>query len=176
MSFARAAGAAERSGNRDHVGDAAVFAGLAAEARGDLALAETRCEDSRAVYSQIVREHPESLSAKRELSVSHNKIGDVRRDQGDLAGALAAYEAGLAIAEELAASDPGHAGWQRDLIVSHVKLAMVAVDLGRIEAARRRYGLAIQVVDELAATGRLSPSDAWIPETLREWRDSLPDD
>ena len=49
---------------------------------------------------------------QRDLSVSHNKIGDVQQAQGDLAAALASYQASLAIAERLAKADPGNAGWQ----------------------------------------------------------------
>jgi tetratricopeptide (TPR) repeat protein len=131
---------------------------------------------ARETVSQAAASDPANAGWRRDLSVSHLKVGEVRRDQGDLAGALAAYEAGLAIREELAASDPANAGWQRGLIVAHTTLAFVAVDLGRIEAARRRYAAAIQIADDLAATGRLSPSDASMPEALREWRDSLPDD
>ena len=42
---------------------------------------------------------------QRDLSVSHDKIGDVLVAQGDRAGALAAYRQSLAIAEALAARD-----------------------------------------------------------------------
>ena len=52
---------------------------------------------------------------ERDLSVSHNKIGDVQVAQGDLAGALTSYRASLAIRDRLAKADPGNAGWQRDL-------------------------------------------------------------
>jgi alkanesulfonate monooxygenase SsuD/methylene tetrahydromethanopterin reductase-like flavin-dependent oxidoreductase (luciferase family) len=47
-----------------------------------------------------------------DLSVSHDRIGDVQRAQGDLTAALTSYQASLAIAERLAKADPGNAGWQ----------------------------------------------------------------
>jgi predicted negative regulator of RcsB-dependent stress response len=43
---------------------------------------------------------------QRNVSVSYERIGDVRRDEGDRNGALAAYEKALAIREHLAAKDP----------------------------------------------------------------------
>ena len=44
------------------------------------------------------------------MSVSLDKVGDVRLAAGDRAGALAAYEESLAIRRKLAAADPGNAG------------------------------------------------------------------
>ena len=92
-------------------------------AQGDLAgalQAYSRAWRSASGWRRPTRATPDW---QRDLSISWEKLGDVRRAQGDLAGALEAYSAGLAIREKLAAADPGNAGWQRDLIVSHVKLA-----------------------------------------------------
>src|SRR2546421_571272 len=61
---------------------------------------------------------PRNTEWQRDLSVSHNGIGDVLVAQGDRAGALAAYRAGLEIRETLARRDPGNTEWQRDLSVS----------------------------------------------------------
>ena len=43
---------------------------------------------------------------ERDLSVSHNKIGDVQQAQGDLAAALTSYQASLDIFDRLAQSGP----------------------------------------------------------------------
>ena len=80
---------------------------------------------SLAIFERLAADDPTHAGWQRDLSVSHNKIGDVLRDQGDLAGALQAYRARHAIAERLAADDPSHAGWQRDVAVSYVKLALM---------------------------------------------------
>jgi hypothetical protein len=74
---------------------------------------------------------------QRDLSVSHNKVGDVRVAPGDLAGALGAYQAGLAIAERLAARDAGNGGWQRDLLVPRSKIGDALPRLGAVAGARR---------------------------------------
>jgi hypothetical protein len=47
---------------------------------------------------------------RRDLSVSHDRIGDVLVAQGDLPAALGEFRAGMAIARALADADPGHAG------------------------------------------------------------------
>ena len=68
---------------------------------------------------------------ERDLSVSHNKIGDVQRAQGDLPAALTSYQASHDISERLAKADPGNAGWQRDLSVSHERIGDVQAGAGR---------------------------------------------
>ena len=73
------------------------------------------------------------MKRQREVSVSHDRLGDVAVAQGDLIGAQAAYAAGLAIVARLAAQDAGNAGWQRDLFVSD--LAQVRRDIARLRGA-----------------------------------------
>ena len=86
---------------------------------------------SLAIAERLAKADPGNAGWQRDLSVSHNKIGDVQMAQGDLAGALTSYRASLAIRERLAKADPGNAGWQRDLSVSHDKIGDVQVSAGR---------------------------------------------
>jgi hypothetical protein len=106
---------------------------------------------------------------QRDLSVSHNKIGDVLVAQGNLPDALAAYRAGMAIAERLAATDPGNAEWQRDLIVSCVKLAEASPSDARAALSR-----ALEIARHLQDSGRLNPADAWMPADLARRLASAP--
>ena len=87
---------------------------------------------------------------ERDLSVSHNKIGDVQRAQGDLAAALTSYQASLAIADRLAKADPGNAGWQRDLSVSHEKIGDVQRAQGNLPAALTSYQASLAIRERLA--------------------------
>ncbi|MEM1196533.1 MAG: tetratricopeptide repeat protein [Pseudomonadota bacterium] len=89
-------------------------------------------------------------SWERNLSVSHNRLGDVEKQAGDLAAARERYEAGLAIAETLAQREPGNAGWQRDLSVSHNKLGDVETQVGNLAAARERYEAGLAIRETLA--------------------------
>ena len=83
-------------------------------AAGDLAAALT-------AYHAAWRSPPSGVAGpantewQRDLSVSHNKLGDVAMAAGDLAAARTAYQASLDIAARLAAADPANTTWQRDL-------------------------------------------------------------
>ena len=63
---------------------------------------------------------PDDAALQRELSVSHEKVGDVLVAQGQLGAALEAYTASRTIRERLASQDPHNAQWQRDLSFSHM--------------------------------------------------------
>jgi tetratricopeptide (TPR) repeat protein len=69
---------------------------------------------------------PDTLQWRRNLSVAHDRLGDVAVAQGRLDEAAQAYRAGLAICEALATAEPGNTEWRRDLYVSHVMLGEVA--------------------------------------------------
>ncbi len=49
----------------------------------------------------VAEQSPENRTAVRDLSVSLDRVGDIRRGQGDLAGVLGAYEEGLKWYERL---------------------------------------------------------------------------
>ena len=80
-----------------------------------------------AIAERLAEADPNNAGWQRDLSVSHNKIGDVLVDQGDLSGALDSYRPSMAIRERLAKADPNNAGWQRDLSVSRSKIGDVLV-------------------------------------------------
>jgi len=73
---------------------------------------------SLAIAEKLAAHDPANTQWKRDLSVLHNKVGDVQRAQGHLDDALGSFQASLAIAEKLAAHDPANAQWQRDLEIS----------------------------------------------------------
>jgi hypothetical protein len=113
---------------------------------------------------------PEDFQRQRDLSVSHDRIGDVRVAQGDLPQALAAFQAGLAIREKLATADPGNAQWQRDLIASNVKLAETG------DRPRKRLARALKIARALSDSGRLAPADQWMIDDLKKRVAELPGD
>ena len=101
---------------------------------GDLWM--TRGSLAQAAHAfRAAREAAVGRGNDRDLSVSHDRIGDVQVAQGDLAGALKSYRDSLAIADRLAKSDPGNAGWQRDLSVSYNKIGDVQVAQGDLAGA-----------------------------------------
>jgi tetratricopeptide (TPR) repeat protein len=98
----------------------------------------------------------------RDLSVSHNRIGDTQVAQGDLAGALKSYRDSLAIRDRLTKSDPGNAQWQRDLSVSYEKIGNVQAAKGDLAGALKSYR------DSLSIRDRLSQSDPGNSEWQRD--------
>jgi len=74
------------------------------------------------IAEALAERDPANTEGQRDLSVSHDGIGDVLVAQGDGPGALLAYRKGLEIREALARRDPGSALWQTDPAVSCFKL------------------------------------------------------
>ena len=98
----------------------------------------------------LAKADPGNAGWQRDLSVSHDQIGDVLRAQGNLPAALDSYQASLAIADRLAKADPGNAGWQRDLSVSHDRIGDVLVAQGNLPAALDSYQASLAIRDRLA--------------------------
>jgi tetratricopeptide (TPR) repeat protein len=98
----------------------------------------------------LARADPGNAGWQRDLSVSHERIGDVQRAQGDLAAAQLSFQAALAIRERLAQADPGNAGWQRDLSVSHDRIGDVQKAQGDLAAARLSFQASLAIRERLA--------------------------
>jgi tetratricopeptide (TPR) repeat protein len=89
-------------------------------------------------------------SSDRDLSISHNRTGDVLLTQADRDGALAAFRAGLAIREALARRDPANTQWQRDLSVSHNKIGDVLLTQGDRDGALAAFRAGLAIAEALA--------------------------
>src|SRR5262249_61534134 len=81
------------------------------------------------------RRDPGNTLWQRDLSVSHDRIGDVLVAQGEREAALDAYRNGLAIAEALARSGPANTRGRGDLSVSPDKIGDGLVAHGERESA-----------------------------------------
>ena len=130
---------------------------------GNLPAATSLAQALLQEYLRRTDADPGNAGWQRDLSVSHEKIGNLAMAAGDLTAARDAYTAALAIAQRLADTDPGNAGWQRDLSVSHNKIGDLAVAAGDLAAARDAYTAALAIRQRLAA---LDPSNA-------QWRNDL---
>ncbi len=128
-----------------------ILQGDAAKRRHSLADAKKLYDRAMALARSLAAKDPANTEWQRDLSVSHNKIGDVLRSQGDGPGALEAYRAGLGIAQSLAAKDPANTQWQRDLSVSHNKIGDVLVAQGDGPGALEAYRAGLGIAQSLAA-------------------------
>ncbi|MGH3778904.1 MAG: CHAT domain-containing protein, partial [Pseudonocardiaceae bacterium] len=94
---------------------------------------------------------PTNTAWQRDLSISHERLGDLAVAAGDLAGAQQRFQAGLTIAERLAAADPTNTEWQRDLSISYIKLGDLAVAAGDLAGAQQRFQAGLTIAERLAA-------------------------
>jgi tetratricopeptide (TPR) repeat protein len=91
-----------RSGQYDRTWLAAFEALIEmAQATGDSATARSAAEEMLALARTLVPATSPTPQALRDLAVSLNEVGDVRRDQGDLAAAAAAFDESLQIDRKL---------------------------------------------------------------------------
>ncbi len=136
---------------------ARVALGETDEAAGNREPALDQYEQATVLIKALANRDPNNAEWQRDLSVSYERVGDIRAARGDRDGALKAYEDGLTIAKALANRDPNNAQWQTDLVVSAYKIA----SLGGPDACRHaREGLAI--AKRLDAEGRLDKRQPYV--------------
>ena len=147
--------------NNQEIGRAAnklQFEGLEAlEKETGLAPRLTLLEACRTAVDRLAQSDPSNAGWQRDLSVSHNNIGDVLRAQGNLGEALAAFRKSFAVAERLVQSDPSNAGWQRDLSVSQNNIGDVLRAQGNLGEALAAFRKSFAVAERLAQS---DPSNA----------------
>lgn len=84
-------------------------------------------QETLTAMQRLVDQVPTDAEWQRNLSVSHERVGDLLMAQGDLEGAREHYQSDLEIAERLVQSDPNNAVWQRDPSVSYNRMAMLSL-------------------------------------------------
>ena len=94
---------------------------------------------------------PANTEWQRDLSVSHERLGDLAVAAGDTTTAADHYNTGLAIRERLAAADPANTEWQRDLSISHNRLGDLARAAGDTTTAADHYNTGLAIAERLAA-------------------------
>ena len=105
------------------------------QAQGNLTEAAAAYRSGIEKIGKVAAGHPERPDWQRDLSISHEHIGDVLQRQGDLNAALQAFRNSMTIRQKLAAADPNNAEWQRDLSVSHDNIGDVLQRQGDLNAA-----------------------------------------
>jgi tetratricopeptide (TPR) repeat protein len=122
----------------------------------DLALSSYQI--ALAIRKQLAARDPANPQWQRDLAVSFDHIGDVRRAQGNLSATLSSYQQSLQIAEKLAARDPANTQWQTDLVASLYKIATVLEQQTppKKQEAATNYQRILNILRPLAATNRLA--------------------
>jgi tetratricopeptide (TPR) repeat protein len=133
---------------------------------GDIEHAMGNVEKAQAAY-QSALEASQRVGDDQDVSVSLERIGDMRSARNDLAGALKAYEEGLGIRMRLMAADPSHVERARDVSVSLNKI-------GDVRSARNALAGALKAYEEgLEIRRRLMAADPSHAERARDVSVSL---
>jgi hypothetical protein len=130
---------------------------IAEETLGDISFIEGQLPSASAHYYERLRASqavlnvkPDDSNRQREVSVSHNCIGNIARAQSKWDTAFGAYTAFNAIMAKLVITDPSNATWQRDLSVSYNRLGDVAVAQDDLAGARTAYAASLAIIERLA--------------------------
>ena len=91
----------------------------------------------------LAERYPDNSAWQRDLSVSLNKVGDVKLQRDDAAGADAAYAEGLKIVARLAERNPENLGLIRDVALSLSNLGDVRLRTGDASGAVAHYEQAL---------------------------------
>lgn len=101
-------------------------------------------------YQQKCRENPDRADYQHDLSVLHERIGDLQGALGQGEAARAAYERSLAISERLASAEPDRADYQRDLSASYNRLGILYRQAGQEGEAREAFLKDLAIAERLA--------------------------
>ena len=142
-------------------------AGLLALARMDLTRARDYLFLNSALSRRLVERYGETPEALRDLSVSLERVGDVRRASGDVAAAAAAYEESLGLSRRLAERYGETPESLRDLSLSLDRVGDVRRASGDVAAAAAAYE------ESLGLSRRLVERYGETPESLRDLSVSL---
>jgi len=121
------------------------------DVRGQVAQSAARA------FSELTTTDPGNAGWQRNLSVSHERVGNVLATQGNLPVALTAFQATHRILERLTADDPDNAGWQRDLSVIHREIGDVLVAQGNLPGALAAYQDSLAICERVTT---VNPDDS----------------
>ncbi len=74
------------------------------------------------IRERLAQADASNAGAQRDLSVSQQRIGDLREARGEIAAAIEAYEGSLVIAQSLADRFPDHRQFRSELEITKRRL------------------------------------------------------
>jgi serine/threonine-protein kinase len=108
-------------------------------------------ERARAVFAQLVADHPTVPDYRRELARCHHNLGLLLKDLGEWAEAVTVFHQALALEEQLVADSPGVPEYREALASSHHSLGAVLFGGGKRAEAEVQYRQAIAQQTQLVA-------------------------
>ncbi|TMH35459.1 MAG: ATP-binding protein [Betaproteobacteria bacterium] len=137
------ASARERASNLLKLGDQYLL-------HGNPRLARDAFEKSRPLIQMLIDSDPANLNWQRDLSIYHEKMGNVLMAESNLGGAVQEYRTSMDIVQQLVEQDHRDASWQRGLSVIHEKIGDVLMTQGDVAGALNEYRIDLQMAEQLA--------------------------
>jgi tetratricopeptide (TPR) repeat protein len=125
---------------------------------GDLRGAEKSYRDALAIQEKLIAADQTNAVARRDLMLSHQKLGSIFASAGNRAGALQRYRTALTLGEELVRQQPvsATARSRLDWSWSHLYIANVLSLNGDTAPAEDSFRKVLTVVEQLSVTERRS--------------------
>ena len=99
--------------------------------------------------SELVEKNPSNPKFRRDLSVSHNKLGGVFLATEKTDDALEHYRTGLSIMEVLLKESPNNSRFRYDLGISHERIGNIYKKQNKLELAMREYQAKNNIIKKL---------------------------
>jgi tetratricopeptide (TPR) repeat protein len=116
------------------------------------------------IDEQLVKDYPNELIYKSNLSRVYNQIAFIREQRGDLPTARNLYQKSLDLRRELARRDPSNNTWLDALATQHGRIGDLFVKMGHVPDAITNYKAAENVWDILI-NYRLSDKSGWMRQS-----------
>ncbi|TGQ65509.1 MAG: peptidase C14 [Mesorhizobium sp.] len=116
---------------------------------GAITAAGRAYEALQANLEQRVRQESDP-SVRRDLAVSHTKLGNIKVALGDLPSALQNYQAARSMLRDLAVAEPHRLNWFGDLADADDKIGNVLMAQGDLASAAQVYQESLSIKKQLA--------------------------
>lgn len=113
--------------------------------------ARVTLEKIRPQLELLITTDPDNPNWKRDLSIYHERMGNVLMAQSDRVGALREYRDGLRIVQSLLSRHPGNESLLRGVSIGHEKIGDALLANGDADGALREYTQDFDIARELAA-------------------------
>ena len=140
----------------DRVGD--VQGGDFTANLGDTAGALRSYRKALALRKSLLAADPGSPTARREVALSHDKLGVMLESTGDVTGAAAEMRAAMQLLEPLVASPAADEDMRFQLAMLHDRTGMLALNVGEVARAIDQHRRALAIVAAMTPERRQAPA------------------
>ena len=133
---------------------------------GNTDAARKAYQDSLAIAQTLTQLDPGNTQFQSDLSISHEKIGDLQLRLGNTDAARKAYQDSLAIRQTLTQLDPSNTEFQRDVFVSYLMLFEGYKAKNEFAIAKMHLEKALQQIKGMQKNGTIAKDDEQIIKAM----------